>query len=146
MTLYLTLLPRLRTLSSEPYNFTMLLICEWTHSALAFGIRKEKEDYGEIGTLSRILLVASEWPKHPPFPVIQQNTRYSSPFHPLFPLPLSPVHALPVPLAGTIHGRERGQSRGYAFGVLCKADGEELGQSEIPLPDHSATPHVVLAD
>ena len=67
MTLCLTLLPRLRTLSSEPYNFTMLLICEWTHSALAFGIRKEKEDYGEIGTLSRILLVASEWPKHPRF-------------------------------------------------------------------------------
>lgn len=82
----------------------------------------------------------------PPFPVIQQNTRYSSSFRLLFPLPLSPVHALLVPLAGTIHGRERGQSLGYAFGVLRKADGEELGQSEIPLPDHSATPHVVLAD
>lgn len=82
----------------------------------------------------------------PPFPVIQQNTRYSSSFRLLFPLPLSSVHALLVPLAGTIHGRERGQSLGYAFGVLRKADGEELGQSEIPLPDHSATPHVVLAD
>lgn len=67
MTLFLMSLSQLRTLSSKPYSFTMLLIYEWTHSGLAFGIRKEKEDYGEIGTLSRILLVASEWPKHPRF-------------------------------------------------------------------------------